>query len=226
MLEKWETHETWIAHFDILGFKSMVDNEGKSLQLASLKSKIDDVICKLEKEIANHEEFIDYQFYADTFIIYSKNDKVNDYPSLVRASKNFIINCIYKSLPVRGAISYGEVLFGHQKKIIIGKAFLEAYVYGEDQNWIGLILTPSASNQLKSHDLYPSRHGFINKDIPLRELDIESVFAYRYIDGSTNFECPLLPCLNEMQHFAPECEKQKYNNTIDFINKHYTVHKS
>ena len=121
MRNNWESHDTWISHFDILGFKSFLESEDKSLKLELLKSKIDEVISKLEKEIEKHDEFIDYLFYADTFIIYSKNDKINDYPSLIRVSKNFINTCINKRIPIRGAISFGDVQFGHEKKIIIGK---------------------------------------------------------------------------------------------------------
>ena len=78
--------------------------------------------------------------YTDTFIIYSKATQTTGYPELVRASKNFINTCIYKRLPIRGAISHGELILGHDNKILMGKAFLESYEYGEDQNWIGLIL--------------------------------------------------------------------------------------
>lgn len=226
MKDNWESHYTWIAHFDILGFKSLIDQEYQSLTIESLKSNIDEVISKLEKEIESHGEHIDFHFFADTFIIFSKNDKINDYPALISVSKSFINSCTYIRLPVRGAISFGSVQFGHQKKIIIGKAFLEAHEYSEDQNWIGLILTPSATKELNLHNLNPNRHGFVNKDIPLRKYsdNKEKVYAYRFINGSTNFECTLLPALNEMLHFAPENQKEKYSNTINFIKKYYTVH--
>ncbi len=224
MMDNWESHNTWITHFDILGFKSQLDNNDQSLALNILKSKINDVLGSLESDIKKHKEFIDYQHYADTFIIYSINDKINDYPSLIRVSKNFILNCTNSELPVRGAISYGEVVFGHEKKIIIGKAFLEAHVYGEDQNWIGLILTPSASKQLEINGLPPCKHGFINRDIPLREKTNSKnlVFAYKFINGQTSYDCPQLVHLHEMIHFAPDDKKQKYINTIEFIKKHYT----
>jgi len=228
MDHQWETFQAWVAHFDILGFKSMIEHEDQSLALKILKSKLDEVIVKLKSEIESKDECVDFQFYADTFIFYSKSEKINDYPLLVRACKNFINECIYRRLPVRGAISYGELIFGHNRKIIIGSAFLESYVYGEDQNWIGLILTPSASSQLIDHNLLPIRHGFINRDIPMRKFSIfeDKIYAYRFINGSTNYKCPLLPYLNEMLQQASQREKVKFINTIKFIEKHYTVHSS
>ena len=224
----WDTIETWIAHFDILGFKSRINYDDQSLLLEIFKSSIDEAITKLEKDVNHFHDVIEYISYADTFIIYSKSTETTGYPELVRASKNFINTCIYKRLPIRGAISHGELILGHDNKILMGKAFLESYEYGEDQNWIGLLLSPSASMKLKSINLDPIRHGFINHDIPLRRFSIfdKNVYAYRFINGSTNYTCPLLPVLNEMLQKAPDKEKVKYMNTIRFIEKYYTVHSS
>lgn len=223
---KWFSDKAWVAHFDILGFKSIINNDNESVGLRVLKSQIDEVIDDLKKNVADFDESVGYLFYADTFIIYSKSVKINDYPGLISVSKRFMNNCIYKRLPVRGAISFGEITLGHDKKILLGKAFSESYDYGEDQNWLGLILTPSASTELKKHNLEPSRHGFINSEIPLRNHAIfdERVFAYRFINGSTNFKCPLISPLEEMMHKAPEKDKVKYGNTISFIKKYYIVH--
>lgn len=226
MNKEWITYSAWIAHFDILGFKYIISKDSEYLTLEIVKSTISEVLKELNDDISTFNENVDYLCYADTFIIYSKSEKVNDYPGFIRVSKNFIHKCIYKRLPIRGAVSFGEITFGHQKKIIMGRAFLESYDYGEDQNWLGLILTPSASLKLKAEGLEPIRHGFVNQDIPLRKHSIfdDRVYAYCFINGSTNYECVLLPALREMMHFAPIKEKVKYENTIKFIEKHYPVH--
>ena len=227
-MELWEKRNAWIAHFDILGFKNFLENDGGSLPIAVLQSQIDDLIKNLKQSVATSDESIDYFVFSDTFILFSKSDQVNGYPSLLSASKSLIRKSISMGLPIRGAISYGDCVFGHQNKILMGKAFLESHDYGEDQNWLGLILTPSATQNLLSHELYPLRHGFINKDIPLRKLsdNLEFVYAYTFINGSTNFECTLLSKLEELKCFAPDSVKIKYTNTINFIKKHYVVRKS
>lgn len=218
MEDNWISYEAWVANFDILGFKSIIEHKDQSFELQLLKRKLDEVIKKLNNEIVQKIEYVDYQHYSDTFIIYSKSKEVSDYLPFIRICKNFIVNCFYKRLPIRGAISYGELVFGHRKKVLIGKAFLESYVYGEDQNWLGLILSPSASSKLISHNLDPLRHGFINKDIPMRAYSIfdREIYAYRFIEHKT----PLLPILKEMFSKTPGKEKVKYKNTIEFIEKH------
>src|SRR4030042_133499 len=144
----WDISQAWVAHFDILGFKECLNKDGQSILLNILRTSIDESIERLESEINHHRNVFDFIFYADTFIIYSDLVDSTGYPGLVRASKNFINSCIYKRLPIRGAISHGELILGHEKRIVMGKGFLESYEYGEDQNWIGLILTPSASSNL------------------------------------------------------------------------------
>lgn len=176
------------------------------------------------------ETNIDYLCYADTFILYSKSDENKNYPALQHAATHFMEKCIYKAIALRGAISFGEIAVGHDRRFIIGKAFLDSHRYAEDQNWLGLILTPRASAQLKEvksdtmrSGIHPERSGFIYTKIPRREwsrLD-EQVHAYTFCRGAFSFECPLLPKLREMQVQALEESKTKYENTIQFIEKYW-----
>jgi len=105
--------------------------------------------------------------------------------------------------------------------MIIGASFLEAYQYCEDQNWIGLLLTPSATTTLRKIGLEPLHHDFVVENIPLCKMPIENVLAYRFQDGMSNYESPLLNFLEEMKYFAPSKDKEKYHKTILHIRKHY-----
>jgi len=44
MLEQWETHECWVAHFDILGFKSLLEKGSMEFEPVLSQSKIDDIL--------------------------------------------------------------------------------------------------------------------------------------------------------------------------------------
>ena len=105
--------------------------------------------------------------------------------------------------------------------MIIGPSFLEAHEYCEDQNWIGLLLTPSATLALRQAGLEPLHQDFVSDDFPLRKTDADNVLAYRFQNGSSNYESPLLSFLQEMKHFASDKDKDKYDRTITFIKKHY-----
>lgn len=225
MLEQWETHECWVARFDILGFKSLLAHGSQDFKTILSQIDIDEIIGSIDDMPPLHREHIEYLFYADTFIFYSRSDQVKDYPSMLSVAQEFIRKCISIKLPVRGAISFGELIFGHEKKILMGKAFLESYEYGEDQNWLGLLLTPSATKKVYEHSLNPLHHSYVNRDIPMRRHSIfdEDVYAYTFCHGSRNFPSPLLGDLDEMLKTAPAAEKVKYENTIGFIKKYDRV---
>jgi hypothetical protein len=222
MLEQWEPHECWVAHFDILGFKSLLDQGCMELKTVLSQSKIDDILNAIENISPLYREHIDYLFYADTFIFYSKSDQAQDYTSIICVAQEFIRECIRIKLPVRGAISFGELIFGHEKRILMGKAFLESHEYSEDQNWLGLLLTPSATRKVSEYSLNPLHHYYINQDIPLRQCSNSNsdVYAYTFCGGITNFSNPLLDDLDEMLKTAPIAVKVKYENTIEFIKKY------
>jgi hypothetical protein len=82
MLEQWEAHECWVAYFDLLGFKSLLDQGWMGFETVLSQSKIDDILNAIENISPLYREHIDYLFYADTFIFYSNSDQAQDYTSI------------------------------------------------------------------------------------------------------------------------------------------------
>jgi hypothetical protein len=60
MLEQWEPHECWVAHFDILGFKSLLDQRWMEFKTVLSQSKIDDLLNAIENISPLYREQIDY----------------------------------------------------------------------------------------------------------------------------------------------------------------------
>ena len=164
--------------------------------------------------------------FSDTIAIFAP-DLGDDSP--LRSFGWFILLCtrlITKSveirLPLRGAISVGTAFTSTSPPIILGPSFLEAHQYCEDQNWIGLLLTPSATLEFLQAGFYPNRDDFVSdNNIPLRKMPSGNVRAYRFQNGMSNYSSPLLRDLEEMRCLAPSCAKEKYTKTIDFIERHY-----
>ncbi|MGP8174782.1 MAG: hypothetical protein ACLP7O_09570 [Terracidiphilus sp.] len=217
----WQSYDAWVAHFDLLGFKTKL----KTLPISILQQQVNEIVKDLQAEVKEFKENVDCLFYADTFIFYSKSDETKDYPGLLHIATHFMEKCIYKGIALRGAISFGEIAVGNDKRIMIGSAFLDSHQYGEDQDWLGLVLTPTASNRLKEVKLYPARHRFIYGEIPRRECakSNDQLYAYSFCRGVYNFPCPLLRKLKELKLLSPEDAKPKYENTIKFIEKHWRM---
>lgn len=229
MDQVWQTYEAWIAYFDILGFKEELKKTGEhNNYLRLLQCKIDEIIKYLQAEVTEFQN-VDCLFYADTFIFYSRSNENRNYAGIIHVATHFIERCLAIGIPLRGAISFGNIAVGYDKRCLIGKAFLDGHSYCEDQNWLGLILTPSASRQVKKianeerTNLDPAHHGFINRDIPLQKYSIfdDEIYAYTFCRGVKNFPCPYLEKLREMKLQSPENAKVKYENTMKFIEKYY-----
>ena len=154
--------------------------------------------------------------------MYTPDDSPRSYAVIQQAAKHFFEECLYSSIPIRGAVSVGTFVRSHDGMALMGGAFIDAHTYGDDQDWLGLILTPSAIEKAKSYGLDPSRHDFVfSTDIPMRKCKESEVAAYRLQNGSANYSSPLLPILENMKHKAGSAHHAKYDRTIDFIKKHY-----
>ncbi len=216
----WSERDTWIGVFDILGFKGQIKHADNEILRTILKDKLADLLRELESNITEHGQ-LHYIVFSDTIVIFAPDMNAKSYPWFLLKCQNLMDSSIYVKLPLRGAISTGTVFTSDNPPVIIGQPFVEAHEYCEDQNWIGLLLTPSATTALRKFGLEPLRHDFVSdNNIPLKEKSVENVLAYRFQNGSANFDSPLLPYLRERQHFAPDKE-EKYDKTIAFIGKYY-----
>jgi len=216
----WLSRQSWVAVFDVLGFGSLLEQADRDLSRAVLTSRLDDLLKSLSSD-EKAKGKLEWLVFSDTITIFTPTEEPKDYPGFLLQCKNLIKRSITIRLPLRGAISIGKSFSANEYPIILGKPFSEAFRYCEDQDWIGLLLTPSATRALRSAGLEPLHHHFVDGPIPLRRMAPDDVLAYRFQDGATNFQNPLLDQLQDMQHRAPAEAKPKYARTIEHIHKHH-----
>jgi hypothetical protein len=216
----WSQKNAWVGVFDILGFKNLIRKTDQEFPRILLTSKLDDLFGALEPDVIQHGQ-LEYMVFSDTIVIFAPDLQVRSYGWFLLQCEILMNKSITIRLPLRGAISIGTAFISISPPMIIGPSFTEAHEYCEDQNWIGLLLTPSAITALRQVGLEPLHHDFVSDNIPLKTMPAEKVLAYRFQNGMSNYDSPLLSPLQEMEHFAPDKDKEKYSNTIAFIKKHY-----
>ena len=214
--------QRWVAFFDILGFKSFIEETTVEHKLYLLIDRYHATLKELQEKCSYYQGHeLTYLWFSDSFIFYSKDGSKQSYVVIQQAGKHFLESNIYHRIPLRGAIAFGNLYTDQSNRLVIGNSLVEAYTYCEDQDWVNLILTPSAVLKAIDFGLTPPHHSFSDKGIKLKTLLPENVYGYTYCSGQANFDSPLLPYLREMQHFAPEKAKIKYENTIEYITKHW-----
>jgi hypothetical protein len=216
----WNQKDAWVGVFDVLGFKNLIRQADEEFSRIHLTSKLDDLFAALESDVVQHGQ-LEYMVISDTIVIFAPDLEARSYGWFLLQCKIIMNKSITVRLPLRGAISVGTAFISSSPPMVIGPSFLEAHEYCEDQNWIGLLLTPSATTALRQAGLEPLHHDFVADDIPLTNMSLEKVLAYRFQNGMSNYASPLLRLIEEMKHFAPDKDKEKYNKTMAFIEKHY-----
>jgi len=220
---KWIHSECWVACFDILGFKEIGSFENSdSYQVLNVINDYEETLEHLRKSCNWYSDgCVNYCWLSDTFVMFTSDDSALGYTIIEVAAKYFIGKCLYSRIPLRGAISVGSFTRSYDDRAFMGRAIIEAFKYAEDQDWIGLILTPTAIKKIESYGLNLI-YDFISSDeIPMRKYKDERIYAYRFQNGASNMLSPLIPVLCEMKSQAGQEHKSKYEKTEKFIQKYY-----
>ncbi len=209
----------WFAYFDLLGFANLV----RTSEIESVLPIYETVLKAIEEKAEPKKaKGIGYSWFSDTFIMFSKGSSLEEFVLIEQISRLFFQKLILKKIPVRGSISYGKLYTQQDKNIFLGEALIDAYEYGENQNWLNFIITPSAYEALKKlNSPMEGRPNYrlIEDSKVITHKKIKNVFAYAFNNEAANPEKPFLSALNKMKETSPKTVSLKYENTINFINK-------
>ena len=173
--------------------------------------------------IDSEDLHIQHAWFSDTFVMYSDEDSASDFASMDMIARWFVHLLLTHKIPVRGAIACGDFYADRINQLYLGEALIEAYEYGEAQDWIGFLLCPSAVKRLNEVGLpADERLNYAYTDIPTKKTHANAAFklpacilgCWAYING----ENLCLSALREMKLKAPDDSiARKYDNAIKFI---------
>lgn len=210
----------WFAYFDLLGFSQLVRTSEIQSVLPTYEKALEAIE---EKANPKQAKGISYSWFSDTFIIFTKGCSLEDFGLIEQTARLFFQKLILHEIPVRGALSFGDLYTQQEKNIFLGEALMDAYEYGEKQNWLNFVIAPSACDALgklsfpieeRAHYRLVSNNGVITHP------NNENVWAYAFNNGTINNQNPFLKALLAMREKSPPEVYDKYDNTIQFIEKH------
>jgi len=220
------TCKRWLGYFDLLGMKRLHESKDP-ISIFIKHANAIEIFSERVAALKNIECF----WFSDTFIVYTKDDSAksfSDIHNIVFWCFPFLIN---REIPFRGAVSCDKFYSDKENNLFFGEALIEAYEYGEAQDWIGLILCPSSVEKLKSLVDDPNLRGisrYINNDIPYtakrnKFKPIKNLPAYK-ADCSEGSATSILKSLQRMKTcIRNETIKKKYDRTIKFHEKNKIV---
>jgi hypothetical protein len=207
----------WFSFFDLLGFQKLVQDKN----LEYVIPIYEDILADLKSKADPKQKYgIDYSWFSDTFIIYATDDSIQSFALIEQASRLFYQKLILRRIPVRGAITVGELYTQKKRNIFLGQAVIDAYLYCESQNWLGLILTPHVYRRLENTDLDLRNRLYyreINNQNIIRKLDNKNVFAFTMNSLHIHDINKCIEAIVSMKHRVNDKYKIKYENTEIFI---------
>lgn len=221
------TDKRFVCFLDIMGFKDMV--------MRNSHEKIYKMLDEFSKDRSSLEtpNIPDYErdsmktvSFSDSIVIFTKNDSQKCLELLTFASSWLFAQAIKAGIPLKGAISHGEMSVNISRQIFFGQPLIDAYLLEEDIAFYGIVIHNTLekilnqfSETLIGKDKYadfliPFKSGKINHYI----LDWISA-----IDGKDDKERKIKALLfMKKQREQTSGGPRKYiDNTIEVINQTY-----
>ena len=216
--------ERWVVCLDIMGVKKLIKEE-YWLRVFEVYAQ---AINNFQRD-AFDGHLIRRITFSDSFILYTTDGSALSYKAIDSFVRRFIVSLIGKKIPIRGAMSFGELYADDANGLYFGRALIEAYKTSECQDWIGYVLCETASVQLKKVGL-PANEclNYAEYPVPFKSCENEKVVRHKrllpsFIIGESpsaqgRKRCRTALLAMAKQHKDTEIEK-KYENTLKFLDK-------
>ena len=217
----WSTvTQKWIACLDLLGFSDFVSRN----PIVSVFAKYElclEQFWHQQKRISK----LEYVHFSDTFLIYAPDDTAASFAAIESASRWLFNDLLQREIPVRGALACGEFYADTARSIFLGKALVEAVELEKRYNWIGLVLSQSATERMTDVGLpAEERLNCVPWDVPTRTVlnwGTGSERAFAYLIGASSPVAGENIYLRQLQQMSDRVQgeevKTKYENTIRFL---------
>lgn len=135
--------ERWICYFDLLGFSNLVQTRD-----LDASNRITMAVEEFKRKRHPKDHLIKRIWFSDTFVFYTHHNTVEDFAAIEQTARHFFHFLIKNKIPVRGAMVFGKAFADEEYNILFGQGLLEAHCYGENQDWIGFVIAPSAAEKI------------------------------------------------------------------------------
>lgn len=191
---------------DILGFSNIV----KNVPNEKLDERMNDW-TSLIKNLGNEHGFTDYQLLSDTLFLSVDGSDNETFEKLIYYCQDLLSRGLKKSLPIKGALTYGDYEWGD---FIYGKAIIDGHEIESNQNWIGITLKNDIPNT-KSHW---SPNKIICYPPPMKggKIQLYPVIAWTIPDYNTFIKQAVGGGLTKEGDLLNWSWAEKMRNTIEF----------
>lgn len=127
----------YIALLDVLGFSTLVGGDTSGEKLRAYLQCL---------ETASHESNVNYVVFSDSIVLTAKGAGDASFLEVARGCSNLFAALLAQGIALRGAITFGEIFRSSvgESVFVAGRAVIDAYQYERQQDWVGVMVAPSA----------------------------------------------------------------------------------
>jgi len=132
-----EVKEGYVALLDVLGFSDLAGGDHTGGRMGRYLECVRDTM---------QGQAIDYVVFSDSIVLNAKVDNPEPLVAVAGACSRLLGALLNEGIALRGAIAFGGFVresFG-ESVFVAGRAVIDAYRYEKLQNWIGVMIAPSA----------------------------------------------------------------------------------
>ena len=168
--------------------------------------------------------------FSDTILLFTKGVDLVDLRSILVVTTEFLSKALNLCVPIRVGISVGTFFFNLNESMYAGPALIEAYLIGEEAQWIGIVVFEEVHRRATEAKMMSGKSEVVIKtDIPT-SAGTQQGYAINWPAVLASSINARLPVTAEQvyegfrQYFGPyeqqpERVRSKYQNTAWFINK-------
>lgn len=139
----------FVALLDVLGFTSLISGENASDRLDTYQSLLSRA---LEEKPGSAQ--VEAVIFSDSIVLTTTDSTDDTFIALALRCSELMGSMLEARMPLRGAISVGSyhrTVMGNSV-FVAGKPIVDAYTYERRQDWVGIMITPSALEKLDGLD--------------------------------------------------------------------------
>lgn len=159
----------YLAFFDLLGFSELVKREDTS-EVARIIHAIqhfaniargygEEPFFSQRNNEENHQNYVQSLFVSDSVVFVTNGATIEDFANVIITAQGLLSMCMLSSIPIRGAITTGDLIFDLGFHILYGKPMVEAVELEKIQEWFGVAIHPSCSSNINPEHI----SGYIEK---------------------------------------------------------------
>ncbi len=182
----------YVALLDVLGFSALVGGDPTGERIRSYLNSV---------QRATDRSEVDYVVFSDSIVLSAKGDGPKSLVAVAGACSRLLSDLLTEGIPLRGAIAFGTFFRSAiaESVFVAGAAVIDAYQFEQQQDWIGIMIAPSARERVPDLEERCQLQGRTSVD------------AFREVEPHLQWAAFIQPC----QHIPFHAENAFERPTFD-----------